>query len=103
MAAIRAGLVVRLRCSEACGATVQLAVGRRAARRLRLGAARVVAGGSARLGGAGTTYAFVRFRPSARRALGRAGRRGVRATLTAVAVDAAANRQARARAIVLRP
>jgi hypothetical protein len=95
--------VVRLRCSEACAATVELAVGARTARRLRLGAARVVAGGSARLGGAGTTYAFVRFKPSARRALWRAGRGRVRATLSAVAVDAAANRRARSRPIALRP
>ena len=101
--AIRAGLVVRLRCSEACAATVEVAVGVRTARRLRLGAARAVAGGSARLGGAGTTYAFVRFKPAARRALRRAGRGRVRATLSAVAVDAAANRQTWSRPIALRP
>ena len=47
-----------------------------------------MAGGSARLAGAGTTYAFVRFSKAARRALFRS-RGAVRATLTAIAVDPA--------------
>jgi thrombospondin type 3 repeat protein/hemolysin type calcium-binding protein len=100
MAEIRAGLVVRLNCSEACAATAELSLGRRTARRLRLGRTVVIAGGSARLGGSGTTYAFVRFTKAARRALLRAG--GVRATLTAIAVDPSGNRQALTRQITLR-
>jgi Thrombospondin type 3 repeat/RTX calcium-binding nonapeptide repeat (4 copies) len=100
MAAIRGGLVVRLNCSEACAATAELAVKPRAARRLRLGRTTIVAGGSARLGGSGTTYAFVRFAKRARRALMRAG--GARATLTAIAVDPSGNRRALTRQITLR-
>lgn len=100
MAAIRAGLVVRLRCSEACAATAELALDRRSARRLGLGRLRIVAEGSARLRGAGTTYAFVRFTRAARRVLFK--RRAVDATLTAVAVDDAGNRRALRRAIGLR-
>ena len=99
MAAVRAGLVVRLRCSEACAATAQLALDRRSARRLGLGRLRIVAEGSARLGGGGTTYAFVRFTKAARRVLLR--QRAVEATLTAVAVDAAGNRRSLRRAVGL--
>ena len=100
MAEIRAGLVVRLNCSEACAATAELSLSRRAARRLRLGRSSVVAGGSARLGGSGTTYAFVRFTKAARRAVLRSGR--VRATLTTIAVDPSGNRRALTRQITLR-
>jgi hypothetical protein len=100
LAEIRAGLVVRLRCSEACASTAELTVSRRDARRLRLGRSRVLAGGSARLGGSGTTYAFVRFRKAARRALARRVR--VRATLTATAVDPSGNRSVATRRVQLR-
>jgi hypothetical protein len=99
LAAVRAGLVVRLRCSEACAATVELVLDRRTARRLGLGRSRVLAGGSARLGGRGTTYAFVRFDARARRALFR--QRNVRAKLTAVAVDGSDNRRTLSRRLVL--
>jgi Thrombospondin type 3 repeat/RTX calcium-binding nonapeptide repeat (4 copies) len=99
LAAVRAGLVVPLRCSEACGASVELVIDRRTARRLGLGRTRVLAGGSARLQGRGTTYAFARFDARARRALFR--RRSVRATLTAVAVDGSGNRRSHSRRIVL--
>ena len=52
LAAVRAGLVVRLRCSEACAATARAGASTAArARRLGLGTVRVVASGSARLGG----------------------------------------------------
>ena len=78
LAEVRAGLVVRLRCSEACGATAELVLDRATARRLGLRRSRVVAGGSARLEGRGTTYAFVRFTKTARRALFRRGLRGPR-------------------------
>lgn len=99
LAAVRAGVVVRVRCSEACAATAELGADRRTARRLRLRGAPVVAGGSARLRGRGTTYAFVRFTARTRRALARRGR--VRLTLTAVAVDDAGNRRRHTRAITL--
>jgi len=100
MAEIRAGLVVRLRCSEACATTAELSVGRGDARRLRLGRSTVVAGGSARLGASGTTYAFVRFTKRARRAVLRRGR--LRATLAAIAVDPSGNRRRVSRRVELR-
>ena len=99
LAAVAAGLVVRLRCSEACGATAELGIDRRDARRLRLGATRVVAGGSARLRGAGTTYAFVRFTRRTRRALARGKR--VRLTLTTAAVDETGNGRRSRRTLTL--
>jgi hypothetical protein len=99
LAAVAAGLVVRLGCSEACGATAKLGLSRRDARRLRLGRSLIVARGSARLRGAGTTYAFVRFTRRTMRALAR-GRR-VRVTLTAVAVDDAGNRRSSRRTFTL--
>ena len=100
MAEIRGGLVVRVRCSEACATTAELRVGRRDARRLRLGKTTVVAGGSARLGASGTTYAFVRFTKATRRAIARRGR--VRATLAAIAVDLSGNRQVVSRKVEVR-
>ena len=59
----------------------------------------MVAGGSARLEGRGTTYAFVRFTKAARRAVFRRG--SVRATLTAIAVDPAGNRTVLRRRVAL--
>jgi hypothetical protein len=91
LAAYRAGLVVKVRCSEACGATVELRAKRAIARRLGLKRSRIFAGASARLQGKGTTYAFVRFDKRVRRKLFRMRR--LRATLTAVAVDAGGNRR----------
>jgi Thrombospondin type 3 repeat/RTX calcium-binding nonapeptide repeat (4 copies) len=99
LAAVRAGLVVKLRCSEACAATVELQSSPATARRLGIRGTRIVAGGSARLDGEGTTYAFVRFDRRTRRKLFRS--RAVRLALTAVAVDAAGNRSTRSRRIVL--
>jgi thrombospondin type 3 repeat protein len=99
LAAYKAGLVVKLRCSEACGATVELQVKRRVARRLGLKRSRVLAGGSARLAGKGTTYAFVRFDPRTRGRLFRM--RALRATVTAVAVDRAGNRRSLSRRLAL--
>jgi Thrombospondin type 3 repeat len=90
LTAYRAGLVVRLRCSEACGATVELQVKRAIAKRLGLKRTRIFAGASARLQGKGTTYAFVRFDRRVRAKLFRMRR--LRATLTAVAVDRGGNR-----------
>jgi hypothetical protein len=99
LAAVRAGLVVRLRCSEACGATVELQVKRAVARRLGLRGTRIFAGASARLGGKGTTYAFVRFDRRVRRKLFRMRR--LESTLTAVAVDRAGNRRSLTRSVAL--
>ena len=99
LAAAKAGLVVRLRCSEACGATVELHVSRQVARRLGLRRTRIFAGGSARLLGAGTTYAFVRFDRRVRRKLFRMP--GVRAELRAVAVDGGGNRRGLSRRVAL--
>ena len=98
MAEIRAGLVVRLNCSEPCATTAELSLVGSAAR--RLGASRVVASGSARLGGSGATYAFVRFTRPIRRAL--RGRAVLRTSLTAIAVDPAGNRRMLTRRIALR-
>jgi hypothetical protein len=99
LAAYKAGLVVKLRCSEACGATVELQVTRKIARRLGLKRTRVLAGGSARLAGKGTTYAFVDFDRRARRKLFRM--RALRPTVTAVAVDRGGNRRSLSRRIAL--
>jgi hypothetical protein len=99
LAAVRAGLVVRVRCSEACGATVELHVKRAIAKRLGLKRTRIFAGASARLQGKGTTYAFVRFDRRVRAKLFRMQR--VRSTLTAVAVDRGGNSTSLSRAVSL--
>ena len=99
LAAARAGLIVRVRCSEACATTAELSVSRAQARRLGLRNSRVVASGSARLRGAGTTFVFVRFERRARRPLFR--RRRLRAALTTVAVDDADNARRAARRVQL--
>jgi Thrombospondin type 3 repeat/RTX calcium-binding nonapeptide repeat (4 copies) len=99
LAAVRAGLVVRVRCSEACGATVELQVKRAIAKRLGLKRTRILAGGSARLQGKGTTYAFVRFDRRVRRKLFQMRR--LRSTLAAGAVDRGGNRRSLTRRIEL--
>jgi hypothetical protein len=99
-AALRGGLPVALRCSEACAATVRLVLAPRPASRLRLGRRRVVARGSAQLAAAGATYAFVRFERRARRVLWR--QRSVRLTLRVVARDAARNDRTVVRRVTLR-
>jgi Thrombospondin type 3 repeat len=100
LAVVRAGLVTRLRCPEACRATVELVLSRRLARRLGLRNSQVIAGGSAQLQGAGTTYAFVRFTKRALRAL--SGRKRITARLQAIAVDDAGNVKRVSRRLVLR-
>jgi hypothetical protein len=99
--AVRDGLVVPIRCSEACSATVRLTIDRRRARALRLPRSGMVARGSAQLGAAGSTYAFARFTKGARRRLLR-GRRGVRARLRVIVVDRAQNRRTVTRRVTLR-
>jgi len=84
-------LVVTARCSEACSLAAELVASASAARRARLGRTRVVlARGSWSLAGAGRTYVFARWTPSARKL--RAGRR-LRATLRVTATDPAGNRR----------
>ncbi len=87
-AAVQAGLVVGVRCSEACAVTAKLRIDRRSARRARLRANAAVAAGSAQVESAASTYAFVRFRRSARRKLWRMAR--MTGTLQVTAVDAPA-------------
>jgi Thrombospondin type 3 repeat/RTX calcium-binding nonapeptide repeat (4 copies) len=99
MRAVRAGLIVKLRCNEACDSTVMLEVPRRMARKLGLRGGRVIATGSARLQGAGTTYAFVRFDRRVRRKLFRLDR--VSSKLIAVAVDGGGNRRRLSRPVAL--
>ncbi len=100
LAQLRAGMIVRIRCSEACAATAEVILDRRTARRLGLGRRRIVASGSARLDGAGRTYAFSRLDPRAGRALAKGG--GVRAKLSTTVVDDAGNARRLARRIELR-
>jgi hypothetical protein len=99
LAAYRAGLVVKLRCSEACGATVELQAKRAVARRLGLKRTRIFAGASARLQGKGTTYAFVRFDRRVRAKLFRMRR--LRSALRAMAVDGGGNRRSLTRPVEL--
>jgi hypothetical protein len=96
---IRGGLVVGLRCSEACSLAAELRIASNLARRLRLPRSRVVARGTAQVEAAASTYSFVRFTPAARRTLFR--RRSVRATLHVTAVDRAGNRRAVTRRVTL--
>ena len=82
-------MIVRIRCSEACAATAELLLSRRTARRLGLGRNRTVASASARLDGAGSTYAFLRAGARVRRALAGAG--GARATIATGVIDGSGN------------
>jgi len=93
-------LVVRVSCSEACSLSAVVAADSRAARRARLGSTRVVlARGSWSLAGAGRTYVFARWTPTARRL--RSGRR-LMAALRLEATDEAGNRRTVTRRIELR-
>ena len=78
----RAGLVTRVRCSEACAVTVEVRLKARVAKRLKL--PRVVARGT------GTEQVKVKPGPGVRRKLRRA-KGTVRATVVVRAVDAAGN------------
>lgn len=96
---VRGGLVVRVRCDEACAVTAELVLDRRRAARMKLGRTGVVAGGSAEIEAAGTTYVFVKFTRPARRALLR--QRRVALTLRTVVLDRAGNRRRLTRALTL--
>ncbi len=93
-------MAVRIRCSEACAISAKLTVSRPIARRLRIGRrTTTLASGTAALGGAGSTYVFMRFKAVARR-LPRG--RTVAAKLSITAADGAGNRRTSSRAVRLR-
>ena len=98
-ATVEDGLVVRLRCSEACTAKVRLHAGRRIARRLRLPRTRIAAVGTAQVERAAGTYAFVRFPRAVKRRAWRL--REVRLSLRAEVVDGAGNRGTTVRSVTL--
>jgi Thrombospondin type 3 repeat len=98
LAGIGRSVAVEVRADEACSVRATLTVDRRTARRLRIG--RTVATGTARLGGEGTTYVFMRLKGRAARRL--AANRAVRAQLQLTASDAAGNQRPYKRAVRLR-
>ena len=78
---VRKGLPVRFNCTTACGAKFELLMARKAARKLKIAAAKpvVIGRGSARLTQAGTKTATVKLTKKAKRRLRKA--RGIRVTL----------------------
>jgi hypothetical protein len=86
---IEGGLVVRIRCSEACAVSASLRADRGTARRLGLPKTRIAASGNAEVARAATTYAFLRFPKAVKRRVWR--RSSTRLTLQVVAVDRAGN------------
>ena len=100
LAQLASGMIIRTGCNEACTATADVVLSRAQARRLGLGAGRVVATGSARLDDEGVTYLFVR----AKRRLLQADVSGesVRAKLSTKVVDGAGNSTRLDRRFVLR-
>ena len=98
-ATVEDGLVVRLRCSEACTANVRLHAARRLARRLRLPRDRIAAAGSAHVEQAASTYAFVRFPRAVERRAWRL--RQLHLTLRVEVVDRAGNRGTAVRSVTL--
>jgi hypothetical protein len=99
LATIEAGLVVPIRCSEACAVTARLTAGKALGRRLRLPRSGVVARGSAQVERAARTYAFVRFPKGVERRVFRRGR--TRLTLRVTAVDRAGNTGTTVRKVTL--
>ena len=97
---LRAGIIVRVECNEACAATSEVVLDRKTAKRLGLGKKRTIATGSARLDGAGKTYAFSRLDPRAGKAL--KGRDGVKAKLSTTVVDDAGNARGLSKRIKVR-
>lgn len=89
LAQVRSGLSVPLRCSEACLADVELALG-----------SRLVGTGHAEIADAGLTYVFVTYEKGARRALKRARR--ARTKLTFVVDDVSGNRATLSRNLTIR-
>ena len=96
---IEGGLVVRIRCSEACAVAATLRADRRTARSLRLRSSRIAASGSAEVAEAATTYAFLRFPRAVKRRVWQ--RSSTRLTLRVVAVDRAGNARTVSRRLTL--
>ncbi len=94
------GLIVRIRCSEACTAKADVTVSKSIARSLRLRGTTVVGTATARTEGATSTYAFVRFNSRIRARLLRRSRTAL--TLKVAATDPAGNTRREAERLVLR-
>jgi hypothetical protein len=94
------GLIVRIRCSEACTAKADVTVSKAVARSVRLRGTTVVGTGTARTEGATSTYAFVRFDARVRARLLRRARTVL--TLKVVAADPAGNIRRETEHLVLR-
>jgi hypothetical protein len=92
-------LIVRVTCSEACTVKAELSVDRKVARKLRLRGTTVVGAGAARLEGAATTYAFVRFDRKVRSRLVKLRR--ARATLKVSVTDPSGNARSTTRRVTL--
>jgi Thrombospondin type 3 repeat len=92
-------LPVEVRCDEGCTVRASLTVKRATARKLGI-RSRTLASGSARLGDAGTTYVFMRFKRGTVRRLERA--RAVRAQLSVTGADSAGNGRSEDRPVRLR-
>ncbi len=99
VAEVEDGLIVRLRCSEACAAKAELRVSKSVARRLKLRGT-VVGTGTARMEAAASTYAFVRFAARVRSRLFKQSRTAL--TLTVTATDPAGNVRRKTDRLVLR-
>ena len=99
LAAVASGLVVGLRCSEACALTATLTAAGRLARTLRLPRGGVAARGVAQLESAGRTYAFVRFSKKVERRVWQRSR--TQLVLRVTAVDRAGNGRQAVRKVTL--
>jgi Thrombospondin type 3 repeat len=97
LAAVRGGLIVGVRCSEACAVTAELRLDRKSARRAHLRRGVAIARGGAQVERAARTYAFLEFARSVPRKIRRAGR--VTGTLQVTAVDRSGNRRRVRRAV----
>ena len=93
-----AGLAVPVSCSERCTVSTALTVSARDARRLKL-RGRDLGSGGAELEDAGETFVFIDL---PRGALRRVRGRGVRAVLRIEVSDAAGNRRAMTRRLIIR-
>jgi len=100
VAEVADGLIVRVRCSEACTAKADVTVSKAVARSVRLRGTTVVGTGTARTEGATSTYAFVRFDSRVRARLLRRSRTVL--TLRVAATDPAGNVRRETEQLVLR-
>ncbi len=100
VAEVADGLIVRLRCSEACTAKAEVTVSKSVARSLRLRGTTVVGSGTSRTEGATSTYVFVRFNSRSRARLFKRTRTVF--TLKVAASDPAGNTRRETEHLVLR-